>query len=459
MTKTQMIHRFRHLSMRGITIAMLFGILVAPAAAQVPASYRPAVELPDAPRWYRGNSHTHSWWSDGDSPPETIVAWYKAHGYDFLVLSDHNILAEGEKWCRPEGRRADAAEVYEEAFGPDWVVKRTADDGKTEYRLKTLSEFRTLFEEPGGFLLIPGEEISDGFKRGDKNLPIHLNGVNLRELVPPAHGDSVLDTLQNNIDAVLEQRRRTGQPMFPHVNHPNFGWALRAEDIMKLRGEQFFEVYNGHPGVRNNGDEIHPTTERMWDIILTKRLGELDLPIMYGIATDDAHSYVKWGVGNANPGRGWVMVRARFLTPNAIVEALERGDFYASTGVCLKDVRFEDNTLSVEIDARPDVTYTTQFVGTLVGYDGSSREPAGAANQPEEDRPWVTRVYSDDVGKVLASMTGTRASYRLSGKELYVRARVTASRLHPNPSAEGDPEMAWVQPVRPASTAAGAASR
>ena len=35
----------------------------------------------------------------------------------------------------------------------------------------------------------------------------------------------------------------------------------------------------------------------------------------------------------------------------------------------------------------------------------------------------------------------------MTGDELYVRARVISSRLHPNPFAEGDLETAWVQLV------------
>jgi histidinol phosphatase-like PHP family hydrolase len=48
--------------------------------------------------WYKGNLHTHSLWSDGDAFPETAVSWYKEHGYHFIALSDHNILADHEKW-------------------------------------------------------------------------------------------------------------------------------------------------------------------------------------------------------------------------------------------------------------------------------------------------------------------------------------------------------------------------
>src|SRR4051812_28125014 len=51
-----------------------------------------------AQRWFKGNLHTHSLWSDGDGYPEMIVDWYQARGYNFLALSDHNIFAQGEKW-------------------------------------------------------------------------------------------------------------------------------------------------------------------------------------------------------------------------------------------------------------------------------------------------------------------------------------------------------------------------
>ena len=101
----------------------------------------------------------------------------------------------------------------------------------------------------------------------------------------------MLEVMQNNIDAIVAQREATGQPMMPHLNHPNFGWAVTAEEFMQLKGEKFFEVYNGHPSVRNEGDGTHASMERFWDIVLTWRLGVLDLPVMYGIATDDAHNY------------------------------------------------------------------------------------------------------------------------------------------------------------------------
>ena len=40
--------------------------------------------------WYKGNLHTHTTESDGDADPAWVANWFKEHGYDFLVLSDHN---------------------------------------------------------------------------------------------------------------------------------------------------------------------------------------------------------------------------------------------------------------------------------------------------------------------------------------------------------------------------------
>ena len=82
----------------------------------------------DELQWYKGNIHTHTFWSDGDDFPEMVVDWYKNHGYDFLVLSDHNILSRGEKW---KALRADQANVAidkaEKRWGRRHVRTRIVD--------------------------------------------------------------------------------------------------------------------------------------------------------------------------------------------------------------------------------------------------------------------------------------------------------------------------------------------
>jgi hypothetical protein len=418
------------------------------------AAHTQAAEFAGEERWWKGNTHTHTWWSDGDTPPELVAQWYKDHGYQFLVFSDHNIIQTGSKWypvdapSRPPEQIQKAYDEYLAAFGPGWVEERTVD-GKREVKIKTLDEFRSLFEEANRFIFIKGEEIT----ASHHNHPVHMNGVNIVEFIAPVEGDSIADTIQQNLNSVVAQGRQYSQPMFLHLNHPNFQLAETAEDFMNLdhaAGDGFFEMYNGHSDVRNYGDDLHESSERMWDIVLAKRLGEMNRSVFYGLAVDDAHEYTVWGLGEVNPGRGWVMVKSQWLTPNKITEAIKRGDFYNSTGIILKSLEMTPQGIELEIEPQAGVEYRVEFIGTLQNADLQGRAEEHPPHEHEGSldhlHKTITR-YSSDIGKVLNEVKGTRASYKVRGDEIYVRARITSTKLHPNPYAEGDVEMAWTQPL------------
>lgn len=372
------------------------------------------------PKWYRGNLHTHSYWSDGDNYPEMIMRWYKSRGYDFVALSDHDRLAEGEKWIEfPPGSVRDSVfRAYRDAFGEEWVTSETGDSLR-RVRLKTLREYRTLFEEEGEFLIVRSEEISDGY--GGK--PIHLNATNIQEAIAPQGGNSVVEVMQNNIDAVHAQSERTGEPIIPHLNHPNYHWTVSAADLKQLERERFFEVYNGHPSVQNFGDSEHPSTERMWDEVNTHYLRE-GKPPLFGLAVDDAHNYHTFDSSHSNPGRGWIRVWSRGLGPDALIAAMMKGRFYASSGVRVTRIRADSAGLSLSIEGEKGVSYRTRFIGTL-------REEPG--------RP----------GVVLEEVTGTNPSYTFTGAELFVRATIQSDKPKENPYSAGETEAAWIQPVVP----------
>lgn len=367
-------------------------------------------------QWYKGNLHTHSYWSDGDEYPEMILDWYKTHAYDFVALSDHNTMAHEEKWIKVVKSRIyeDAFQKYLSRFGEDWVTYKI-DSGRTLVRLKTYPEYKQKMEG-AGFLIIPAEEITDGFE----GKPLHLGGINLQQVVRPQGGSSVTETLQRNIDAVLQQRKETGVAMFPHINHPNFYYAITAQDMIGLHGERFFEVYNGHPMVHNEGDTLHPSTEALWDeinIAYAKR-GQ---PLLLGLATDDSHNYHQFGSAYANAGRGWVMVSSDSLKPQSLVDALERGDFYATSGVMLKNVSFNKKDILVEVQAEAGVQYTIEFVGVVKGAEKST---------------------------VLSRVNGTKGKFKVKAEHVFVRARITSSKQKSNPYRDKEVEMAWTQPVR-----------
>jgi hypothetical protein len=171
-------------------------------------------------------------------------------------------------------------------------------------------------------------------------------------VVAAPSGSSVLDILQRSVDAI----RQAGG--VPHINHPNFTWAITAEEIRQVRDNRLFEIFNGHPQVNNLGGGGVGGREAAWDAILTAGT------LLYGIAVDDAHTFRDPGNPNvAGPGRGWVVVRAPRLEARAILAALERGDFYASTGVELTDYEATERSMTVTVRKDPWSRYRIQFVG------------------------------------------------------------------------------------------------
>jgi hypothetical protein len=367
-------------------------------------------------QWYKGNLHTHSYWSDGDEFPEMIMDWYKSKGYQFVALSDHNILAKGEKWITIAKSRTyeDGFANYVSKYGDKWVVHKS-DTGRIQVRLKTYAEYKPLFEDKN-FLIIQSEEITDRY--GDKM--IHMNATNVQQLIAPQGGQSVTDVMQRNIDEVLKQRAESGIPMIPHINHPNFFFSVSTQDIIDLHGERFFEVYNGHPLVNNYGDSLHPGTEQMWDNINIAYLKK-NQPLLYGLATDDSHNYHQFGTAYSNAGRGWIMVRSHGLKANALIAALEQGDFYASTGVILDYDAVANNTIHIKVRSEPGVQYKIEFIGLKTGQA-------------------TTQLISE--------AQGTEATFQLTKSIEFVRARITSDKQKTNPFRERDVEMAWTQPIR-----------
>ena len=371
-----------------------------------------------APRWFKGNTHTHTLWSDGDGAPQLVADLYREAGYDFLVLSDHNVLSEGQRWfpVEAEGRLTpERLADLSERFGKGSVETRDREGG-TEMRLQTLAELRERFGDE--LLLIQGEEITGA--------QVHVNGLGIESLVMPVEGDSPAQAIERAFAAVRAQGEALGRPVLAHVNHPNFNWAVKPTDLTGVEGRVHFEVYNGHPAVQNPGDGDHASTEELWDMALTLRLGAFGRGPVYGLATDDTHHVHARGPELSNAFRGWVMVRAREASRDAILAALARGDFYATTGVELDEVAFADGTLSVAVRRAQGVTYRTEFIGTR-----------------------STDAGLGEVGELLLSTADNPARYTLEGDELYVRARVISDRRSPEAAQDDGPETAWVQPVVP----------
>ena len=313
-------------------------------------------------RFLKGQLHLHTNNSgDGHQTPSEVVAWYEARGYDFIVFTDHNFV--------------------------------TLDTGASE------------------LLALPGAELTANLEHCEPSLPgltcnLHVNAL----FVDPALLDQVLpaDGSVQRLDVyshALAQAAALGA--LAQINHPNFRYGADGALLTRLahRGARLLEIANEASDSGNEGDTDHPSTEVLWDEVTTA--GET----LFGVATDDAHDFTPDAAERAARGEpvfpgdlGFVMVRAS-KDPASIRAALERGDFYASTGVML--ARLETAAGVLALEAQGVGVHQFKFIG--------------------------------EGGRVLATSTGHTARFTLAGAASgYVRAVVTDERGR----------RAWTQPLR-----------
>jgi hypothetical protein len=335
------------------------GLGLALASAAMTSAQAPAPGL----HWYKGNTHTHTINSDGDTAPDGVVRWYREHGYQFLFITDHEYITE-------------------------------------------VAPLNALFGAGGRFLVLPGQEITQ-WGADPARSAAHVNSLFATRVIFPvgerrcmgsgcgAYAAATVPlaaTFRTNIAAV---RAQSG---IAQVNHPNYRWSVRPEDLNDTPDGTLLEVWNGLDTINNlgggdsNGD-FRPSAEGYWDYLLSRG------KIVWGVGSDDSHDA-------EGRGHAWIVVHAPELNPAAIRSAIEHGQFYASNGVTLGDVSASDTELAVTIQAaRSGARYTTRFIGQN--------------------------------GALLAEVAGTSARYRFTGSETYVRASIIDS----------NGNRAWTQPV------------
>ena len=416
------------------------------ADARATATFAPVV---GAPRWWKGNLHAHSFWSDGNGFPDMAAAWYKDAGYHFLAFTEHNVQQTGERWKTVASADSSAGTTafasYLARFGDAWVDTRYDDTPDTrEVRLKTLAESKGLLDEADRFLMIEGEEITLSAANGKT---IHMNVINLPEVVSPITGSTVRETISLNHAASVASAARTGRQIVFTSNHPNYVWGVTAEDLAAVPQSRFFEVWNGVVGDNDPGDSTRPSTDEIWDIANTLRMaGAGELPL-FAQGTDDTHDSHNKSTTHV-PGRAWITVRATALTTEALVGAIQAGDYYASTGVELNDVAFDRaaKRLSLEIKPQPGQTFTTRFIGTRRGANLIGKPRMDGSGNPVATTLDYRTATGPQIGEVLAQSTDLNPSYVFQGDDLYVRAVVTSSAA-PAVPGEAAYQQAWTQPA------------
>ncbi len=325
-------------------------------------------------QWFKGNTHAHTTLSGhGDTKPDNVAKYYLDHDYNFLILSEHNIFIDPDSVTLPTEHRSD-------------------------------------------FILIPGEEITgDNF--------VHTTAMNVRGLVR-WEMDIAAPTISHTIQLHVDRTHAHGGE--PILNHPNYEYAISSKDILGINRLQLFELFNGHPAAHNWGDEEHISTEQMWDSLLTSGMD------VFAVSSDDAHDFKELSQDMSNPGRGWVMVWSDELSPDAIISAMARGDFYSTSGVTLKDIERNSSIYTVIVDE--------------VATEKNLQSPNLRGKLVEVGTEGYRIDFIGPDGVILNTNLGVHATHPVTGAEGYVRARVTFTRVVPGAGFEE--YYAWGQPIR-----------
>lgn len=281
----------------------------------------------DAPEvWLKGSTHVHARPSgDSSTPVADVVRWYERHGYDFIVLTDHNKVSEVE---------------------PASTVGSIAVRAPAQ-----------------GLIVLAGVELTHNpsgctpprHESGRCRIHVNLLGVTARPTGKIDWADRKTHERVKKYAAALVQQQQLGG--LAQLNHPNWYWGMTADLLTELaaRGFALVEVSNAAFASWGLGDAAHPSMDALWDGALTQGAH------LWGVASDDAHAYQADGGGTYPAGGGWIEVKAR-RDPQAILAAIAAGHFYASTGVTLARAEVDGDELVVEVAPSERGTFTIELI-------------------------------------------------------------------------------------------------
>jgi len=288
-------------------------------------------------QFYRGNLHTHSNRSDGVLDAGEVCRRYAAEGYDFICLSDHFI-------------------------------------GLFNYPITDTSAYRT-----DRFTTILGAELHSGAMENGELW--HILAVGLPEdFTPPRAPTFFPEAGQETGPALAARAVEAGA--FVAIAHPE--WSnMTTADAMSIESAHAVEVYNH--GCARAHDRPHGfyTLDQM--LAAGRRLNL--------IATDDAHFSEPDHFG------GWVMVKAQANEPEALLEALKAGHFYASTGPDIYAVTWEEDRVVVACSAAVSVTVLGKGSASKAVHGESMTRCEVTFDYRFEGCDWLRLTVTDRAGK------------------------------------------------------------
>lgn len=385
--------------------------------------------------WKKGGLHAHTLWSDGRSLPERAISAVKKAGFDFWSVTEHNEF--------PVSNNAWREICGEEGPWPPRLTEKEFNDardivpGRPEVRrngwcsraakMMTFREMCRVFNEPDKFVLIPGCEFTNSMNTGpDGRLhAVHSNWLNIPEVPVLDHKLTKPEDMVDSHYAIYDEAaKRYNRPTYFQVNHPHWPYYdIHSTVIIERPWITHAELINGE------AERVPPAgmanIEKWWDAVNAFRISA-GQPCVFGTAGDDSHFYDDERGARHFGGLDGAFVVVHLpqkLTPDNLIRALNRGDFYFSTGVYFDSIIMdhEKGVLKVKVRKIKGAKCHIRFNVTRKDFDRTvTTRFLPLEGEPAYDRD--VPVYSDDVGMIAYEKDGWTAEYKLSPDDLYVRA-------------------------------------
>ncbi len=306
--------------------------------------------LPQAAHPYKVNMHSHSVYSDGKTTPAEIKEAYKARGYSAVAFTEHEMLFD---FTDLNDDNFIAITSYEYDFN-------TSQDSPSVYHSQ---------EKPVNFAFQECMHLNL-YARDPHNLkmvchnPKHVFCGNAKNYIDQAQyigdGDYRQSFTVECFNDVIKTVRENGFLVI--YNHPL--WSMNThETYANLNGLHGMEIINGGSYAPHVYDEMARSGQRL-----------------ICVGGDDNH-------GPGGYCRAWTVIFAGELKQEALIDALERGDCYASFGPEIHELYVEDRTVYVRCSEARSITYSRggRSVGRVNAPKGESVTEARFEIHPQAE--------------------------------------------------------------------------
>lgn len=269
--------------------------------------------LGEKQNFYKANLHCHTTLSDGKCSPKEIKKKYTAQGYSAVAFTDHEHLIEHTDL---------SDENFVAITGAELAIKEFPTQSTLVNRKMKVVHLNIYAKDPYNTVTPCYSSINDHYVTDDNIHLIRHEGEYDR--VYSADGVNEMVKIAKNAGFLVS------------YNHPS--WSLEtARDYLEYDGFDFVEIYNTGCARAGHPDDEHVFFEMA---MAGKKI--------FCTAADDNHNVHPFDSPMTDSFGGWVMINADRLEYGELMDALERGDFYASCGPEIYSLEKDGSTVRVK---------------------------------------------------------------------------------------------------------------